>query len=106
MMRLLAFMGFILGMVVAVWGLILFTGVVKSVLSGVSEGIGLIGSIAMVIGAGLALAGGGEALKVIQQRSEVRETITITEGSEEHTREVVVDSSGNLGTGGDGGGGR
>lgn len=73
MMRLLAFMGFILGSLIVVWGMYLLTRVVLSALSGVFEVMPLVGSIAIVIAGGGALAGGGQALKVVQQRGEIRE---------------------------------
>lgn len=73
MMRLLAFMGFILGSLIAVWGMYLLTKVVLSAIAGTFEVMPLVGSIAIVVAGGGALAGGGQALKVVQQRGEVRE---------------------------------
>ncbi len=73
MMRLLSFLGFITGAVVALWGLILMSVLVFSIMKGSVVAQGAIGTILFVVTAGLALAGGGEALKVVQQRAEAKE---------------------------------
>ncbi len=89
LMRLLALLGFILGGVISIWGMVLLTISVMAVINGKVDAVTTIGSIVMVVGGGLALAGGGEVTKMIQQRSEVKETITL-EGA---THEVVVEGS-------------
>ncbi len=75
LMRLLALLGFILGGLISIWGMVLLTISVMAVINGQAEVVSVIGSIVMVVGGGLALAGGGEVMKIIQQRSEVREVI-------------------------------
>jgi hypothetical protein len=95
MMRLLAFLGFILGGVVSLWGLYLLTVVVDAVIDGKAGAVDAMGSLLMVISGGLALAGGGQALKVVQQRGEIRESTT--EDRSERTVEestVTTESSG------------
>ena len=71
MLRLLAFLGFILGGLVSIWSLVLLTNVVNSVLAGNTEAIAVIGSLILLISAGLALAGGSEILKTLQKKSEI-----------------------------------
>ena len=73
MMRLLSFLGFIVGSVVALWGLVLMPMLVLAMINGVVMAQEGLGTILFVITAGLALAGGGEAMKVIQQRTETKE---------------------------------
>ena len=73
MMRLLSFLGFIIGSVVALWGLVLMSMLVLAMINGVVMAQEGLGTILFVITAGLALAGGGEAMKVIQQRTETKE---------------------------------
>lgn len=72
MMRLLAFLGLILGAGVAVWGLVLLTMTINAVLDGHVTAAGMIGSLVLLVGGGLGLAGGGEVLKMLQQRSEAK----------------------------------
>lgn len=74
MMRLLAFLGFLVGAFVALWGLILMTVLVLAVMKGVVGSQESLGTILLVISGGLALAGAGEALKVLQQRKESGES--------------------------------
>ena len=81
MMRLLAFLGFCLGGLVAVWGLVLLTIAIMRVLNG-QGAAGMVGNIILLIGSGLGLAGGGEVLKVVQQRSESKDE-TQTSGTVE-----------------------
>lgn len=77
MMRLLALLGFVVGGGVVVWGMILITRVVNSLMAGnvqiATVGISLISTLGLIVAGGLALAGGGEALKVIQQRGETKQ---------------------------------
>ena len=70
MIRLLAFMGFIVGSSVALWGMALISMLTIAVIKGVEGAGGSLGTLLMVVSAGLALAGSSEALKVIQQRKE------------------------------------
>jgi len=76
MMRLLALFGFVVGGGVVIWGMILITRVVNALMAGnvqiATVGISLISTLGLIVAGGLALAGGGEALKVIQQRGEVK----------------------------------
>jgi len=73
MMRLLSFLGFIIGSAVALWGLVLMSMLVLAIVDGSVAAQGGLGTILFVITAGLALAGGGEAMKVIQQKAEAKE---------------------------------
>lgn len=73
MMRLLSFLGFIVGSVVALWGLVLMSVLVLAIIDGSVTAQEGLGTILFVITAGLTLAGGGEAMKVIQQRAEAKE---------------------------------
>lgn len=101
MMRLLAFLGFILGTLVATWGLVLLTIVVMRVVNGSDPTTAqLVGSLILLVSGGLALAGGGEALKVVQQRSEVRERqiIRTSDGGVEIDETVDVESGGSIGS--------
>lgn len=108
MMRLLAFLGFLLGTVVALWGMWLLTVALSAITNGGTETVPALGTIALIISAGIGLAAGGEALKVVQQRGEVRETTVRMETenghTEERTHEVVlegrVDSTGSPPRGG------
>jgi hypothetical protein len=100
MMRLLAFLGFVLGSVVVAWGLVLLTRAVWAITAGKIEAVSVVGSLLMLVSSGLALAGGGQALKVVQQRSEVRESIA--EGGRTN---VVVESSNSSNPVDSGGGG-
>ncbi len=76
MMRLLALLGFGVGTGIAVWAMVLITRVVNQLTAGnvniAAVGIALISTLGLIVAGGLALAGGGEALKVIQQRGEVK----------------------------------
>lgn len=72
MMRLVVFMGFILGGVVSLWGMVLLTMAVTGVLAGKAGAFELVGPLTMVVGGGLGLALGGEGFKVLQQRGEVK----------------------------------
>ena len=74
MMRLLAFLGFITGAVVAIWGLVLMTLLILSMMKGMVGSQESLGTILLVISGGLTLAGAGEALKVLQQRKESEES--------------------------------
>lgn len=109
-MRLLAFLGFSLGTIMALWGMGLITGIVLAITQG-SENtnalIQIVGSLVLIVTGGATLAAGGEALKVVQQRSEVREReVTRAADGEVHTSETVdVESSGSLDSSGSGGGG-
>lgn len=73
MMRLLSFLGFILGGLISIWGMVLLTITIFSIIDANPAGTQVVGSLILLIGGGLGLAGGGEALKVIQQKSEARE---------------------------------
>lgn len=73
MMRLLAFLGFCLGGVIAVWGMVLITLAVISVIKGSADASALIGSLMLIVSGGIGLVAGGEALKAIQQRSESKD---------------------------------
>lgn len=74
LMRLLALLGFILGGAVSIWGMVLLTISVIAVINGKTDVVTIIGSIVMVVAGGLALAGGGEITKMIQQRNEDKKT--------------------------------
>lgn len=73
MMRLLSFLGFILGGLISIWGMVLLTITILSIIDANPAGTQIVGSLILLIGGGLGLAGGGEALKVIQQKSESKE---------------------------------
>lgn len=79
MMRLLAFLGFLLGGFISSWGMVLVTRIVSAVIKGSLEDVSILGTVMLIVSGGLVLAGGGEALKVIQQRSEVKQVDTSTE---------------------------
>lgn len=96
MMRLLAFLGFCLGGLVALWGMVLLTIVVLRVLNAQGDA-GTVGSLILLVGSGLGLAGGGEVMKVVQQRSESRETHITENGSMET---VTTNSGGTVDAGG------
>lgn len=90
MIRLLSFLGFCLGGSIAVWGLVLLTMVVQGILKGKISDVSAIGSLILLVSVGLGLAGGGEVLKVVQQRSEAKETKIDEDGI---TQSSVVDTS-------------
>ena len=73
MMRLLALLGLILGAMVVLWGMILITITTKVVLEGNEIIPGMFGNLIAIVTGGLGLAGGGEVLKMLQQRGEVKE---------------------------------
>lgn len=73
MARLLAFFAVMTGAVVVVWGMVLLTLAVNAVMAGNENAFQLVGPLSLVVSGGLALIGGGEALKVIQQRGEAKE---------------------------------
>lgn len=73
MMRLLAFLGFCLGGCIAIWGMILITIAVTASIEGNASAPQLIGSLMFIVTGGLGLAAGGQALKVIQQRGEIKD---------------------------------
>ena len=77
MMRLLALLGFGVGTGVAVWSMALIHKTVNALMAGnvqiATVGIALISTLGLIVAGGLALAGGGEALKVIQQRGEAKQ---------------------------------
>ena len=66
MLRLMAFIGMILGAVVTLWGMVLFTLLINAVLNNVATAASMAGNVVLVISAGIGLAAGGEALKTIQ----------------------------------------
>jgi hypothetical protein len=108
MMRLLAFLGFILGGIVVVWGMVLLSIVIMKVVNGADPFvIQATGSLVMLVSGGLALAAGGQAMKVVQQRSESREQqITqIPGGGVNESKTVDVENSSSLSSGSAGGGG-
>ena len=94
MMRLLAFMGFCLGGLVTGVSLILIWKAVVAALNGTVGAVEVIGSLILLASAGLALAGGGEIMKVVQQRSESKQTQVSENGSSET---VTTESSQSLG---------
>lgn len=81
MMRLLAFLGFILGAVVTLWGMFLFTYAIVQIANGKIDLVASLGSIGLLIGGGMGLAGAGEGLKVLQQRSEAKEDPSVQDGN-------------------------
>lgn len=81
LIRLLALLGFILGGVVALWGMVLLTISTNAVINGKMSAVSIVGSLVMVIVGGLTLAGGGEVMKVLQQRSEVKENEVVVENN-------------------------
>ncbi len=81
MMRLLAFLGFITGAVVALWGMVLMTMLVFAVMRNVEGAGGSLGTILMIVSGGLVLAGGSEAAKALQQRGEAKEGLIHVPGN-------------------------
>ncbi|WP_321991542.1 hypothetical protein [Marispirochaeta aestuarii] len=70
MIRLLAFMGMLLGTLVTIWGMVLLTLMILAVLNGETAPLQAVGSMVLLVSAGLGLAAGGEALKTIQAKIE------------------------------------
>jgi hypothetical protein len=94
MMRLLAFLSHTLGSVMVVWGLVLITIIVSRIVNGAENSailIQLIGSLILVVSGGAGLAAGGEVLKVVQQRSEVREKRVVSNGQGGMTTHETMD---------------
>lgn len=108
MMRLLAFLGFLLGGLVGVWGMVLISIVILKIINGADPLVAqMIGSLVLLISGGLTLAAGGQAMKVVQQRSESREQpiIQMPEGEVNENKTVDVENSSSLNSDTAGGGG-
>lgn len=74
MMRLAVLLGFIIGGVVTVWGMILLTRVINAIVNeGAADAVSVVGSLVMLIAGALTLMFGGEGFKALQQRGEMRE---------------------------------
>ena len=97
MMRLLAFMGFCLGGLVTGVSLILIWKAVVAALNGTVGAVEIIGSLILLASAGMALAGGGEVMKVVQQRSESKQTQVTETGS---VQSVTTTHNGSIEAGG------
>ncbi len=110
MMRLLAFLGFTLGALMVIWGMVLISIAMVKITQGSENAnvlLQLIGSLVLVVSGGAGLAAGGQAFKMVQQRSEVRERQVITNGqggTTTHER-VDVESTGSVDSSRSGGGG-
>ena len=73
MLRLIAFMGTILGSIISLWGMCLVTAGFIAVLNGSLKDAAILGTLFLPVPLGAGLSGGSEIMKAIQQRGEVKE---------------------------------